>query len=127
MKRLLVFLALAAPLFLMLAASSPVVFAVDVFPGSCTADICKDNSSAADSPNPLFGPSGIITNVTKIVSRFVGIIAVIAALIAGFMMINSAGDSTKTATARRAFTYSLVGLVIAALAQVMVSFVLART
>jgi hypothetical protein len=99
--------------------------AVTVFPSNCTADICKDNAADAKK-NPLFGPSGVLTEVIHILAIFVGVVATISVLIAGFMAITAAGDSTKVANARRALLYALIGLFVAAVAQTIVIFVLDR-
>lgn len=96
---------------------------VTVFPSNCTADICKDNASGAKK-NPLFGPSGVLTEVIHILAIFVGVVATFSVLIAGFMAITAAGDSTKVANARRALLYAIIGLFIAAIAQTIVVFVL---
>lgn len=68
----------------------------------------------------------IITAVVNILSVIVGIVAVIMIVIGGFKYITSSGDANKTASARNTIIYALVGLIIVALAQVIVRFVLAR-
>ncbi|HKR82324.1 MAG TPA: hypothetical protein VJR27_05010 [Candidatus Saccharimonadales bacterium] len=98
---------------------------VSVFPSGCGADICKDNSAGAKS-NPIFGPQGIMTEIIHILAIFVGVVAVISIIVAGFMMITAAGDSTKVSNARRALLYAIMGLVVAAIAQTIVVFVLDR-
>lgn len=61
-----------------------------------------------------------------LVSIIVGIIAVIMIIIGGFRFIVSNGDSSKITSARNTIIYALVGLMLAALAQIIVRFVLAN-
>jgi Type IV secretion system pilin len=60
-------------------------------------------------------------------SVVVGIIAVIMIIIGGFKYITSGGDSGKIGSAKSTIIYALVGLVIVALAQVIVRFVIVKT
>jgi hypothetical protein len=128
-KRLLLILGLLTFTSLAGAAVTPSrVHAVDVLDKVCagvkngTPDVCKDNKGSGT--NPLFGKSGVMTKAINILSRFVGIIAVIAVIIAGFMLTTAGGDPNKVATARRALTYALAGLAVALSAQLIVAFVL---
>ncbi|HSX08474.1 MAG TPA: hypothetical protein VLG11_06310 [Candidatus Saccharimonadales bacterium] len=98
------------------------VAAVDVLPTGCTADICKDKSSG----NPLYGPSGVMTKIIHLLAIFVGLVAIFSLIISGLMMITAGGDASKVSNARRAFAYALIGLVVAALAQTIVAFVLTK-
>lgn len=85
--------------------------------------ICKDDA-AGSTNNPIFGPDGIITRATQILALLVGVAAVIAIIIYGLKMVSTGGDPGETKTARQGIVYSLVALVIAALAQGIVTFVL---
>lgn len=68
----------------------------------------------------------VIAAVINILSLVVGIIAVIMIIFGGFKYITSSGDANKTASARNTIIYAVVGLIIVALAQVLVLFVLKR-
>jgi hypothetical protein len=70
--------------------------------------------------------SDTIKNIVNLITILVGIIAVIMIIINGFRFITSGGDSNAVASARNGIIYALVGLVVAALAQVLVRFVLNR-
>jgi len=92
-----------------------------------TSTVCKENqSSASNDANPLFGPKGIITKILGWLVRIVGIAAVIGIIVAGIMMTFAGGDANQAASARSTITFSLIGLGIAAMAQVMVSFVISK-
>jgi len=105
-------------------------------PALASADFKGDacgGLQAIDGNNTQTCPSGSdtsLTNVLKtiisILSIIVGVIAVIMVIVGGFKFITSGGDSSNTAAARNTVIYALVGLIVAALAQVLVHFVLFR-
>lgn len=66
----------------------------------------------------------IIATVINIFSVVVGVIAVIMIVYGGFRYITSGGDSTKVTSARNTILYAIIGLIIVALAQFIVKFVL---
>jgi hypothetical protein len=73
------------------------------------------------------GNSDINTPVGKIVnllSSLVGVLAVIMLIVGGFRYVTSGGNQESTKNARNTIIYALVGLVVVALAQIIVRFVL---
>ncbi len=66
----------------------------------------------------------IITLVINIFSLIVGVIAVIMIIVGGLKYITSSGDSGNVTGAKNTILYAIVGLVIVALAQIIVRFVL---
>jgi hypothetical protein len=79
------------------------------------------------SPDTSCGQNGVTKAVSlavNILSLVVGIAAVIAIILAGFKYITSAGESGKVGNAKSTLIYALIGLAIAALAQVLVHFVI---
>lgn len=68
----------------------------------------------------------LITNIVNIFSIIVGIVAVIMIIIGGFKYITSGGDSGNVTSAKNTILYAVIGLVIVALAQFIVRFVLAK-
>ncbi len=70
--------------------------------------------------------NGIITNVINIFSIVVGVIAVIMIIIGGMKYITSGGESGKVTGAKNTILYAVIGLVVVALAQIIVKFVLAK-
>jgi len=66
----------------------------------------------------------IITTVINIFSLVVGVVAVIMIIVGGFKYITSGGDSGNVSGAKNTILFAIVGLVIVALAQVIVRFVL---
>lgn len=68
----------------------------------------------------------ILTQVINIFSIIVGVIAVIMIIFGGLKYITSGGDSGNVSGAKNTIIYALVGLVIVALAQFIVHFVLGK-
>jgi hypothetical protein len=73
------------------------------------------------------GLQGTIKTIVNILSVVVGIVAVIMIIIGGFRYITSGGKQESVTGAKNTIMYALIGLVIVALAQVIVRFVLTRT
>ncbi len=72
------------------------------------------------------GLGKLVSNVISILSIIVGVVAVIMIIVGAFKYITSGGESSNTAGAKNTIVYALVGLVIAALAQVLIHFVLTQ-
>jgi hypothetical protein len=70
------------------------------------------------------GVENAIKTVVNILSIIVGVVAVIVVIYSGLKYITSGGDSGKIGNAKNTLIYALVGLIVAALAQVLVHFVL---
>jgi hypothetical protein len=68
----------------------------------------------------------IVTTVVNIFSVVVGIVAVIMVIWGGFKYITSGGDQGNVTSAKQTIMYAIIGLVIVALAQFLVQFVLDR-
>ena len=66
----------------------------------------------------------ILTDIINIFSVIVGIIAVIMIIVGGFRYITSGGASDKVTSAKNTLLYAIVGLIVVALAQIIVQFVL---
>lgn len=68
----------------------------------------------------------IIRLVINIFSLIVGVISVIMIIIGGLKYITSGGDSGNVSGAKNTILYAIIGLVVVALAQVIVRFVLEK-
>ena len=68
--------------------------------------------------------NGIITKLINIFSGIVGIVAVVMIVFGGFKYITSGGNDGNVSTAKNTILYAVIGLVIVALAQVIVRYVL---
>lgn len=67
--------------------------------------------------------NSLIQKVINVLSAIVGVIAVIMIIIGGFRYITSGGAADKVTSAKNTILYGLIGLVIVALAQIIVKFV----
>jgi Type IV secretion system pilin len=110
-----------------------------VLSGAASADIKTDlcngaqnasgDSSAAgcsSNANASGGLEGLARTVTEWFSIIVGAISVIMIIYGGFRYITSGGDSGRVGNAKNTLIYAIVGLVIVALAQLIVNFVLTQ-
>jgi len=68
----------------------------------------------------------LIKDAINIFSVIVGIVAVIMIIYGGFRYITSGGDSGAVSGAKNTIIYAIVGLIIVALAQFIVQFVLSK-
>lgn len=87
------------------------------------------NSAGACSPITS-GSQTIEDTIAKIINIFsliVGAVAVIMIIVGGFKYITSGGDSSNISGAKNTILYAIVGLVIVAIAQAIVRFVLNTT
>lgn len=73
------------------------------------------------------GVTDLVHTVVVVLSYFVGVVAVIMIILAGFKYITSGGDANKVGSAKNTLIYAMVGIAVAALAQLIVKFVLFQT
>ncbi len=81
---------------------------------------CSSSAGASTDVN------SIITQAVNIFSGIVGIVAVIMIVYGGFRYITSGGDSAKVTAAKNTIVYAIIGLIVVALAQFIVRFVLEK-
>lgn len=67
-----------------------------------------------------------INAVINILSVLVGIISVIMIIVGGFKYVTSGGDSGNVSSAKNTIIYALIGVVVVALSQTLVKFVLQK-
>ena len=116
--------------------ASTVVLAADQI-GNCLyqgTDLSTDLNSTGDcvAPTPATKSKSLnLTDVIKLVvntlSIVVGVIAVIMIIWGGMKYITSGGESNKITSAKNTIIYALIGMIIVALSQFMVRFVLTKT
>jgi len=78
---------------------------------------CATKAGVSDFQNTL-------ATIINIISIVVGVVAVIMIILGGFKYITSGGTAEKVTGAKNTILYGLIGLIIVALAQVIVKFVL---
>jgi hypothetical protein len=84
----------------------------------------KSGNCAGDGTARL---NSVVGNIVNVLSVIVGIVAVIMIIIGGFKYITSGGDSGSITSAKHTILYAIVGLVVVALAQFIVRFVLDKS
>jgi cytochrome bd-type quinol oxidase subunit 2 len=86
-----------------------------------------DASGTGCDSNVTTGSSNlnnVITDIVNIFSVIVGIVSVIMIIYGGFRYVTSGGDSGNVSSAKNTIIYAVIGLVVVALAQFIVQFVL---
>jgi hypothetical protein len=133
MRKLFAVLVILTSLFAPAVAMPAMAHAVNVFP------LCSGSSEGTGGDNvsakstavcgaEASGSSTLLVTTLKtvfnILSFIIGVAAIIMLVIGGFKLIASQGDAANVKSGRDTVIYSLVGLAAAALAQVIVVFVL---
>ena len=117
----------------------PSVAFADDFSGS-TSEVCggvgtvngtttTTNNQTADSgcgTNNASDLKSILTFVLDLLSVIVGVVSVIMIVVAGVKFVLSGGEPQQVSGAKNTIIFAVVGLVVAALAQVIVRFVVAN-
>ncbi|OVE79231.1 hypothetical protein BVY00_00960 [bacterium G20] len=107
--------------------ATPAVASADIQSSLCGAaqdlsvDSKKDCTTTGGSVNRF---QQIVADAINILSLIVGVVAVIMIILGGFRYITSSGNQESVKSAKNTIIYAVVGLVIVALAQIIVKFVL---
>ena len=97
--------------------------------GSASAQISEGINTATTSEmkgKSIDGDNGLVKTVVNVLLWAVGILSVILIIFSGFRYITSAGDASKTKSARSTLIYSVVGLIVAIMAWAIVNMVINR-
>ena len=90
------------------------------------ADLDDPTTCATATADAGTNVNDLIADVINIFSIVVGVVAVIMIIIGGFRYITSGGNDSNISSAKNTIMYAIIGLVIVALAQFIVRFVLSR-
>jgi len=101
------------------ALSSPIVAASQSAKEACQG-IGLSGSGCSDSS----GLNSLVKTIVNILSAIVGVAAVIMIIISGMRYVTSGGDAQKVSGAKSALIYAIVGLLVVAMAQILVHYVL---
>lgn len=85
-------------------------------PGQC-------NVASNDATSKI---NNIVHTVVNLLSAIVGIIAVIMIIVGGLRYITSGGNDASVTAAKNTILYAIIGLVVVALAQILVRFTLSK-
>ena len=97
----------------------------------CGANLNFSAASGTDCEAAAEEPAGdrvnrLVTAVINVVSLIVGVVAVVMIIIGGLRYVTSNGDSGQVGNAKNTIMYAVIGLIVVALAQVIVRFVVQR-
>ena len=126
-----------------LAASAPIALTTNVSANAIQDGLCNGASTAAGESGGSGLSGGGVGNCTadgdatqqigdiarlviNILSVIVGVVAVIMIIVGGFRYITSGGDSGKVGSAKNTIIYAIIGLILVALAQIIVNVVLSQ-
>ncbi len=84
------------------------------------------NSDCSKTPDNSVSINSIIKALINILSLVLGVVSVVMIMVSGFKYVTASGDTNKITSAKNTLVYAIIGLVIAALAQTIVRFVLAK-
>ena len=89
---------------------------------------CGANNAAgaACGAKPKSDVNSTIKTIVNLLSVFGGIAAVIMVIVGGFRYITSGGNDTSVTSAKNTILYAIIGLVVVALAQLIVRFTLSK-
>jgi hypothetical protein len=93
----------------------------------CGVNSASGSTSTQPGTDATNNINGTVHTVINVLSLFVGAVAIIMIMVGGFRYVTSGGKQESITSAKNSIMYALVGLVIVALAQVIVQFVLANT
>lgn len=81
----------------------------------------ENNCTQSTDPQAF---SNLIRKILVVISMVAGALAVVVIMVGGFRYIVSAGNENAIGEAKKTIVYAIVGLIIVALAQVIIHFVL---
>ena len=125
LKRLITTLTISGMIFVPLAVMPAVAHAGTAAQNACNgARLTVDTTGTTPCAETGGTINKIITWVLDLFSVIVGIAAVIMIVVGGFKYTISGGDSARVTSAKDTILFAIVGLVVVALAQVIVHFVI---
>jgi len=124
MKRIKLFIAAFA---LLAGISGGFMATAAVSAATAQQTVCETLEAGSDcktTPHGNASINGVIGALINLLSFIVGLLAVIMIIVSGFKYVTAGGDSSKITSAKNTLIYAIVGVAIAALAQIIVKFVL---
>lgn len=119
-------LVFAAAVLPMMAVSGVVSAQADIETSLNKGACLNVNDPNCGTESPEESVDNIIETVINVFSFVVGVISVIMIIVGGLKYITSGGDSGNVSGAKNTILYAIIGLVVVALSQVIVRFVLGQ-
>jgi hypothetical protein len=97
--------------------------------GALQKDACSQLDDFVGNPNQECSTGGsaflgILHGLVLLISRIAGVVGVVMVILGGFRYITSGGDANKVSTAKTTLLYALIGVAVAALAQLLANYVI---
>ena len=100
-----------------------VVSAASSTPKQTVCQTLGSNNDCTSTPHNSVSLNHVVKAVIDVLSVVIGIAAVIMVMVGGFRYITAGGDANNVSSAKNTIIYAIVGLVVVALAQAIVQFV----
>lgn len=127
LKKFITRLSIATLLVIPVFAPAVAHAAVDVNGSLCEgANLEVGSTDCSQDGDPKQRVNNLLTTIINIFSLVVGVIAVVMIIIGGLKYITSGGESSNITGAKNTILYAVIGLVVVALAQFIVRFVLVK-
>ena len=108
--------------------NAPAFAQADIQGGLCTGSNLQfadsGSSASCSTTDATKRINDIVHTVINLFSAIVGIVAVVMIIVGGLRYITSGGNDTSVTSAKNTLLYAIIGLVIVALAQIIVRFTL---
>ena len=80
--------------------------------------LCQSQTS-----DPIYGKGSVLNGVINIITAIAAFVAVVMIIISGLQMITSSGNPEKISNARNVIIYASIGLIVIALARIIIIFI----
>lgn len=91
--------------------------------GGSSSSVCTTDAGGSSGTDPV---TTKIAEVTELIAYAAGIIAVIIIIVSGIRFMTSGGDSNSVNAARSTLIYAAIGLVVIAVGESLILFVLSK-
>lgn len=126
MKKISLFIKVVIVTMMSVAFISPVMVAASNKDAVCQGVGAVSGGSGCSTPSGSSSINDVIKKGLNLFSAVIGIIAVVMIMVGGIKYITSQGDAAQVNSAKNTILYAAIGLVVVALAQIIVQFVLSR-
>ncbi|HUC89959.1 MAG TPA: pilin [Patescibacteria group bacterium] len=92
----------------------------------CGTTFETNSSGACDTSTGTTTVNDTVKKAINFFSAIVGIVSVVMIIYGGFKYISSAGESSNVTAAKNTIIYAVIGLIIVAMAQFIVQFILGK-
>lgn len=124
MRRPLLVLAIITSLMVLSILPLRQASAFTILDGACDGATSESEVCTSSGGNPVSGTNGVILRVVDIVSFIIGVAAVIMVILGGLKYITANGDANSLSSAKNTILYAIIGVVVAAFANIIIRFII---